>query len=579
MANPIGTAYIRIMPEAKGIESTISGTVADATEEGGKRGGNKYIAALKKVVTVAAIGKFVGDSLNAGAALEQSIGGIETLYKGASDKMMQYANQAYRTAGVDANTYMEQVTSYSAALISSMGKDVDGAADVANMAMIDMADNAAKMGTPLESIQMAYQGFARGQYQLLDNLKIGYGGTKEEMQRLLKDAEAITGVHYDISNLDDVYNAIHVIQDDLGITGTTAAEAAKTISGSIGMWKAAYKDLLANMALGEDIAPNIEALMESTIAVAKNVIPAVGNIVLAVPKVIIKHFPEIRNAVANGINAAMEWVRAAAPKAAAAVGNLLQSAGTAIIKNAPIILNKILDVTKKAVAFIGSHSGQIGTAVVNVLKQAGIMLVTNLPGVVNKIFSLAVTLVRSGINLAWSAAKALFSTIISGVGSFASNVVSKLRNGLSSVVNTITSPFRNAWNTLTGVVSKIKGLFPLKLGKIFSGIKLPHFKISGGKIPWGIGGAGKAPSVSVEWYAKGGIMTRPTLFGGGEAGAETIMPLDPFWTRLDGLIDGVNNSGDITINVYGDGLNPKEVAEEVERRLIQAQNRRRLAWQ
>ena len=147
----------------------------------------------------------------------------------------------------------------------------------------------------------------------------------------------------------------------------------------------------------------------------------------------------------------------------------------------------------------------------------------------------------------------------------------------------ITSPFRKAKETLDGVIAKIKGLFPLKLGKIFDGIKLPHFKIKGGKIPWGIGGAGEAPSVSVEWYAQGGIMTKPTLFGGGEAGAEAIMPLDPFWAKLDRMADGIYQMADgqgMTVNVYGTaGMDVEELADAVERRIIEAQNRRRLAWQ
>ena len=180
----IGTAYIKIMPEAKGIESTIGGVVDPAAEKAGKSSGNKYVGALKKVIAGAAIGKWIGSSVLAGADLEQALGGIETLYKDASDKMKDYASQAYRTAGIDSTTYMEQATSFSAALIKSYNGDVDKAADATNKAMIDMADNAAKMGTPLESIQMAYQGFARGQYTLLDNLKLGYGGTKTEMERL-----------------------------------------------------------------------------------------------------------------------------------------------------------------------------------------------------------------------------------------------------------------------------------------------------------------------------------------------------------------------------------------------------------
>lgn len=166
----IGTAYIKIMPEAKGISGEIAGVTDPAAEAAGKSGGGKWSSAFKKVLAVAGIGAAVGKALFAGADLQQSIGGIETLYKDSADKMMEYANQAYKTAGVSANDYMQQATSFSAALISSYNGDVNAAADATNQAMIDMADNANKMGTPLESIQMAYQGFAKQNYTMLDNL-------------------------------------------------------------------------------------------------------------------------------------------------------------------------------------------------------------------------------------------------------------------------------------------------------------------------------------------------------------------------------------------------------------------------
>ena len=597
----IGTAYIKIMPEAKGIESTIGGVVDPAAEKAGKSSGNKYIGALKKVVAGAAIGKWIGSSILAGADLEQSIGGIETLYKGASDKMMQYASQAYKTAGVDANTYMEQVTSYSAGLIASMGGDVDAAADVANQAMIDMADNANKLGTPMESIQNAYQGFAKQNYTMLDNLKLGYGGTKTEMERLLADAEKITGVKYDISNLDDVYNAIHVIQTEMGITGTTQKEASETIAGSINMVKASYKDLIANLALGADIYPQLEALGTSLVAMFKNVLPAIGSVVIGIPKAIIQHFPEIVNAVRQGINTAVSHVMTSTPQWYNAIANLVRNAvnyfikmfptwrnaiittitnlASTLLQNAPLIIDKIKTIATNALTLLAHYAPQFIQAAFTIVKNLGVMLITNLPSILRSVFNLAMSIIKGGLNLAWNAVKSAVSGIISTVGALGSAVVSRIKSGLASVGNAIIQPFQNAWNKLKGVINKIKSIFPLRLGKIFDGIKLPHFKISGGKIPWGIGGAGKKPSISVEWYAQGGIMAKPTLFGGGEAGAEAIMPLDPFWARMDKLVDGVNNMGGVTINVYGGTQSANDIAEAVERKIIEMQNRRRLAWQ
>ena len=183
-------------------------------------------------------------ALDSKASLEQNLGGVETLFKENAQTVIDNANKAYKTAGMSANAYMESVTSFSASLLQSVAGDTAKAADIADMAMVDMSDNANKMGTSMELIQNAYQGFAKQNYTMLDNLKLGYGGTKEEMQRLLEDAEKISGVKYDISNLSDVYNAIHVIQGELGITGTTAKEASSTISGSIDSAKAAFDNFL-----------------------------------------------------------------------------------------------------------------------------------------------------------------------------------------------------------------------------------------------------------------------------------------------------------------------------------------------
>lgn len=180
--------------------------------------GGKLVGAIKGVIATAAIGKALAATITEGAALEQSIGGIDTLFKESAEKVKKNAAEAYRTAGMSANQYMELTTSFAASLLQSLGGDTAKAADVANMAMTDMSDNANKMGTNMEDIKNAYQGFAKQNYTMLDNLKLGYGGTKTEMERLLADAEKITGIEYDISNLSDVYEAIHVIQGELDIT-------------------------------------------------------------------------------------------------------------------------------------------------------------------------------------------------------------------------------------------------------------------------------------------------------------------------------------------------------------------------
>ncbi len=211
------------------------------------------------------------------AEYEQLVGGVETLFKDSAGIVEGYANNAYKTAGLSANQYMETVTSFSASLLQSLNNDTAKSAEVADMAITDMSDNANKMGTDMSMIQSAYQGFAKQNYTMLDNLKLGYGGTKSEMERLLADASKISGVKYDISSLNDVYQAIHVIQGELGITGTTAKEASTTISGSINSMKSAWTNLVTGIA---DDNANFDSLIsnfvESVMTMAENIVPRIS---------------------------------------------------------------------------------------------------------------------------------------------------------------------------------------------------------------------------------------------------------------------------------------------------------------
>lgn len=291
MAIELGKAYVQIIPSAKGISGMIQkemgGEVASAGVSAGESLGSKMMGAVSGVIAAAGIGQAIGASITEGAALQQSLGGVETLFKDSADKVKGFANEAYKTTGLSANAYMENVTGFSASLLQSLGGDTDKAAETANMAMIDMSDNANKMGTSMESIQLAYQGFAKQNYTMLDNLKLGYGGTKQEMQRLLSDAEKLTGVKYDMNNLSDVYSAIHAIQENLDITGTTAREAATTFTGSFESMKAAAQNVLGKLSLGEDIQPALQALMETTSTfLFGNLIPMIGNILKQIPNLI-----------------------------------------------------------------------------------------------------------------------------------------------------------------------------------------------------------------------------------------------------------------------------------------------------
>ena len=224
------------------------------------------------------------------ASVGKSVGEVEGKYNSllaAQKQVFNDANNAYKTAGLSANEYMNTVTSFSASLISSLNGDTEAAARAANQAIVDMSDNANKMGTDMSLIQSAYQGFAKQNYTMLDNLKLGYGGTKTEMERLLKDAEKISGVKYDISNLNDVYSAIHVIQTEMGITGTTAAEAEKTISGSANAMKSAFENLLTGFGNADaDMQVLVKNLADSLNTVIKNITPVLNNIVSVLPTVL-----------------------------------------------------------------------------------------------------------------------------------------------------------------------------------------------------------------------------------------------------------------------------------------------------
>lgn len=283
MATELGQAYVQIMPSAKGISGMIKNAIAPEASAAGQSAGmtiGSSIASIAtKVIAAAGIGKAFSAAISEGANLQQSLGGIDTLFKDSAEKVKGYANEAFRTAGLSANAYMENVTGFSASLLQSLGGDTAKAADVANMAMIDMSDNANKMGTSMDRIQDAYQGFAKQNYTMLDNLKLGYGGTKTEMERLLADAEKLTGVKYDINNLADVYQAIHAIQGQLDITGTTAKEASSTFSGSFAAMKASAQNVLGKLALGENVLPALQALLDTTSTfLFNNFIPMVSNV-------------------------------------------------------------------------------------------------------------------------------------------------------------------------------------------------------------------------------------------------------------------------------------------------------------
>lgn len=288
MGNHDGKVVISTALDNGGLEKGIKGVA-------GQLGGLTKVVVAASAAMIAAITK---QAVDAYADYEQLIGGVETMFKASAGRVKQYAEDAFYTAGVSANEYLQTVTSFSASLISALAGDTAAAADVANMAMVDMSDNVNKMGTDAAMVKNAYQGFAKQNYTMLDNLKLGYGGTKTEMERLLKDAQKLSGVQYNISNLADVYSAIHVIQQELGIAGATAEEAEKTITGSANMTKAAWKNVLTAIAGGGDLDKAINNLVYSISKHFDNIVPVVERSIVGVGALIERIAPQLVQTVA-----------------------------------------------------------------------------------------------------------------------------------------------------------------------------------------------------------------------------------------------------------------------------------------
>lgn len=295
------------------------------------------------------------------ADYEQLVGGVDTLFGDSSQTVQNYAANAFKTAGMSANEYMETVTGFSASLIQSLGGDTAKAAEVADMAITDMADNANKMGTDLSSIQTAYQGFAKQNYTMLDNLKLGYGGTKSEMERLLADAEKISGIKYDLTSFSDLTEAIHVIQTEMGITGTTALEATETISGSISGMQSAIDNLMAGLGNADaDIEMLVGNVVESFQHVVKNVVPIIENIVKALPAAldgiliaIGDLLPTLLSTVVNLFTQILETILSLLPELIPAAVDAVLTIVGALIDNLPLLIDAAVQLITALVEGLG----------------------------------------------------------------------------------------------------------------------------------------------------------------------------------------------------------------------------------
>lgn len=362
-------------------------------------------SAMKQVgSSVINVGK---QALQSYANYEQLVGGVETLFKDNAETVENYANNAYKTAGLSANEYMETVTGFSASLLQSLGGDTEKSAKYADQAVTDMSDNANKMGTSMESIQWAYQGFAKQNYTMLDNLKLGYGGTKEEMQRLLDDAEKLTGKKYDISNFADVTQAIHAIQTEMGITGTTAKEASTTIQGSVASMKSAWQNMLTGIASGntENIGNLVNNLADSIITAGQNILPRVqeiiNGIVAVLPQIVEKineNLPTILQSGVQILQTLINGITSVLPNLMPMVTNLITTLLTFLTENLPTIINAGVQILLSLVQGISQSLPKLIPTVISAVTTIVDNLLDNIDLIIDTGIQLIIGLAEGLIN-------------------------------------------------------------------------------------------------------------------------------------------------------------------------------------
>lgn len=476
--------FVKISVDDGDVDKGFSETSSKAETLAGKL--KSGLATAAKVgaaaVTAAATGvaALAKASIDQYAEYEQLVGGVDTLFKTASDKVQEYAANAYKTAGMSANEYMDTVTSFSASLLQSLGGDTDKAAQKADQAITDMADNANKMGTSMEMIQNAYQGFAKQNYTMLDNLKLGYGGTKEEMERLLADAEKLSGQKFDISSYSDIVDAIHVVQTEMGITGTTAKEAATTIQGSVSAAKSAWSNLITGIADDNaDLDQLIGNFVGSVETAAGNIIPRVTQIlsgmgaaiqqiapILAeeVPALISSTLPALVSAGAQllvglitGLVSALPELVAAVPQIVTEVYNSFVAAGpqlleagsqllgmlaNGVIQGIPAMIERLPEVIVGILNFISNNLPRIASAGAEILMKLAMGIISTIPSLVAQlpqIINAIVHGIAAGMESVVNIGKEIVKGLWKGIQNMAGWIKSKVTGFISGIVNGVKS--------------------------------------------------------------------------------------------------------------------------------------------
>lgn len=404
----------------------------------------------------------VKSAVTAYSDYEQLVGGVETLFKDSASEVQKYAANAYQTAGLSANEYMETVTGFSASLLQSLDGDTKAAAEKANVAITDMSDNANKMGTSMESIQNAYQGFAKQNYTMLDNLKLGYGGTKEEMQRLLEDAEKLSGQKFDLSSYADIVDAIHVVQTEMGITGTTAKEAATTIQGSVNMTKAAWQNLIVGIAddtqdfdvlvnnfvesvttAGNNILPRVEIALKGVGTLVEKLAPIIAK---TVPNIVSTTLPSMIKAGTSMIRALLDGLLKAVPELIPCFKNIVNQLISVIVTNLPMILNAAVTIAGAIVSGLVEALPDILDAGIELIQSLAQGLTTGIP----TILSTAITIVSQ-----------LASTLIQNVPQIVQTGIQLLLGLANGILQAVPQLLQELPGIITQMVENILSCIPM----------------------------------------------------------------------------------------------------------------------
>ena len=517
MADNIATAYVQIEPTFEGVGKKLKGGITPEAGSAGKEAGGSFgegfasvmgsavkvgATALVGAVSVgsAAVTKLASEATANFGEFEQLVGGVETLFGNggvaleeymqkakeqgldaaqaletynrnaeAQEIVLQNAANAYKTAGMDANTYMETVTSFSASLLQSLEGDTTAAANAADIAISDMSDNANKMGTDISQIMTAYQGFSKGQYQLLDNLKLGYGGTKTEMERLLKDASKLSGQKYDISSLSDVYEAIHVIQTEMGITGTTAKEASTTLQGSFASMGAAWQNVLTSIGSGENLDTNLSALADAAETYIGNLLPVIETALGGVSELITNLAPVI----AEKLPALVQTIL---PSLMTAAGQIIGAVGDALTATMPILLTTGADVLNQLIQGFLQALPDLLPMVIELVSMIGSLIIENLPMLLDSSLQVIIAL-ATGITQA-------LPNLIPAMVEVMANLVIYLLDNIDLLIDCALELMIGLATGLVNALPVLVEKAPIIIGKLFAAFlnAIPKLLEAGAKI-------------------------------------------------------------------------------------------------